>query len=171
MGLEHPLYLMILYIWFYGNKVFRVTGSTGLLVTSPIGTINTTSGYVGIDANQFQVIFVDGQNGWIWDTNTSLFEQITDPSFPALPIDVCYIDGFFIVASGGTNNFQLSMFNQGLVWGPDFTSGTGNSFVATSGGSPNLVLTSGTTLNYQVGTPIEFNGGRNASCGHTSNHN
>jgi|GEM_PF-2477027 hypothetical protein len=145
----------------FGTSVFRITGTTGFLMTTKIGTINPgvgASSYVGIDANTFQVIFVDGTQGWIYDTQTSLFEPITDTSFPANPIDVCYIDGFFIVAHGGTNQFQMSMFNQGLVWGPDFTSGTGNAFVATSGASPNLVLSTGTTLNYQVGTPIQFNG-------------
>jgi len=145
----------------FGTSVFRITGTTGFLMTTKIGTINPgvgASSYVGIDANTFQVIFVDGTQGWIYDTQTSLFEPITDTSFPANPIDVCYIDGFFIVAHGGTNQFQMSMFNQGLVWGPDFTSGTGNAFVATSGASPNLVLSTGTTFNYQVGTPIQFNG-------------
>ena len=137
-----------------GNKVYRRPPNT---VPSLIGTINTSVGYVGIDANTYQVIFVDGQNGWIWDDKASNFKQITDPAFPALPIDVCFLDGFFIVPQGGTNNFQLSQFNQGLVWGPDFTANTGNSFLATSGGSPNLVLSSGTTAFYQVGTTIQFN--------------
>jgi len=139
-----------------GNSVYRVDSSGN---TSILGTLTTTTGYVGIDANQFQIIFVDGVKGYIWDTISSTFTPITDPSFPAKPIDVCFLDGFFIVAHGDTNNFQLSSFNNGLIWGPDFTTGTGNSFVATSGGSPNLVLTSGTTLNYAPGTPITFNGG------------
>lgn len=137
-----------------GNHVYSRTISGTVTL---IGTINTAAGYVGVDANTFQVIFVDGQNGWIWDTMSNLFKQITDPAFPQFPIDVCYLDGFFIVASGGTNNFNLSSFNQGLVWGPDFTANTGNSFTATSGGSPNLVLGTGTTAFYQVGTPIQFN--------------
>ena len=138
-----------------GNAVYsiNINGSVSML-----GTINFDVGYVGIDANTFQVIFVDGQNGWIFDTKTGKFLVITDPSFPPNPIDVTYLDGFFVVANGGTNNFQLSSFNQGLIWGADFTSGTGNAFVATSGGSPNLVLSTGTTANYQVGTPIIFNG-------------
>jgi hypothetical protein len=68
------------------------------------------------------------------------------------------LDGFFLVANGNTNTFQLSQINQGLIWGPDFTTGIGNAFVATSGGSPNLVLATGTTLNYQIGTPIIFSG-------------
>lgn len=149
----------------YGSSVFKTTGATGALSTSLIGrlkdsggNITSTTGYVGVDANTFQIIFVDGHNGWIWDTISNTFNLITDPAFPPVPLDVCYLDGFFVVADGGTNNFQLSMFNQGIVWGADFTSGTGNAFLATSGASPNLVLTTGTTLNYQVGTPISFNG-------------
>ncbi len=140
----------------FGPSVFRTIGSTGALSTTKIGTLPTTVGYVGIDANTFQIIFVDGGSGWIWDINTDTFVKITDTSFPALPIDVCYLDGFFLVANGNTNNFQLSQINQGLVWGPDHTTGIGNAFVATSGASPNLVLTTGTTANYQVGTPIVF---------------
>lgn len=144
------------------NRVYSRTAAnivtqlnTGLLLT-------TTTGYVSIDANTYQLIFVDGAKGYIFDTKTKVFVLITDPAFPTSPIDVCTLDGFFVVANGNTPNFQLSSLNQGLIWGPDFvTSGgsTGNTFVATSGGSPNLVLTSGTTANYQIGTPITFSGG------------
>lgn len=147
----------------YGPSVFRITGPISGLTATLIGTINNApaNSYVGIDANQTQIIFVDGLQGWIYDVTdpANLLIPITDPSFPTLPIDVCYLDGFFLVANGTTNNFQLSELNEGLVWGPDFTSGTGNAFTATSGGSPNLVLSTGTTANYQAGTPIQFNGG------------
>lgn len=145
----------------YGVAVYKIEGTTGALTTSHIGDLSTSVGYVGIDANTFQIIFVDGEKGFIYDTQTVVapaFLEITDTSFPDKPIDVCFIDGFFIVAHGTTNQFQMSMFNQGLVWGPDFTTNTGNAFVATSGASPNLVLTTGTTLNYQIGTPVQFNG-------------
>ncbi len=141
----------------FGPSVFLTTSA---FVTSLIGTLGTSVGFVGVDANQFQIIFVDGLQGWIYDINVGgALTLITDPAFPIKPIDVCYLDGFFIVANGLTNNFQLSMINQGLVWGPDFTTGTGNIILATSGASPNLVLTGATTANYQVGTPIQFNGG------------
>jgi hypothetical protein len=142
----------------YGSTVFRTTGSTGFLLTSKIGTLPTSAGYVGIDANTFQVIIVDGQTGWIWDDNTQTFVKITDTSFPSNPIDVCYLDGFFVVANGNTNNFQLSMFNQGLVWGPDFTTPTPDAFLATSGASPNLVLTTASTTKYPVGSSVAFSG-------------
>jgi hypothetical protein len=138
-----------------GNGIYRVD-SNGAAIH--LVSLSTFTGYVGIDANQFQIIFVDGVNGYIYDTNTAVMVQITDTSFPTNPIDCCYLDGFFVVISGLSNAFQLSSFNQGLIWGPDFTTGTGNAFLATSGSSPNLVLGSGDTLNYQVGTPIQFNG-------------
>ncbi len=129
-----------------GNSIFRVSTAG---VVSLLGTLMTTTGYVGIDANTFQVIFVDGLRGYIWDTITSIFIQITDTSFSSKPIDVCYLDGFFIVANGDTNNFQLSMFNQGLVWGPDTQTFTADSTPANNW----LIMTS--TANYQTGVPFE----------------
>jgi hypothetical protein len=122
--------------------------------TSPL---TTTVGYVAIDANTFQLIFTDGQHGYIYDTSSLHWAQITDPAFPAQPLDACFLDGFFIVINGGTNQFQLSSLNQGLIWGPDFLTGTGNTFTATIATS-NIVLTSGSTVNYQVGTPVVFTG-------------
>jgi hypothetical protein len=130
----------------FGSGVYRMT-STG--VVSQIGTLqNTIAGYVGIDANTFQVIFVDGVNGYIWDTMANTFTMITDTSFPPKPIDVCYLDGFFVVADGDTNNFQLSSFNQGLVWGPDSQTFTADD----TAGNNWLILTS--TANYQTGVPF-----------------
>ena len=140
-----------------GNGVYLTTSSG---IVSLLGTlINTSQGYVGIDANTNQLIFVDGVNGYIWDTTSNLFTRITDPSFPVTPVDVCSLDGFFVVANGNTNQFQLSAFNQGLVWGVD-NNGTQTTF-SMAGTSANLVLTyhGGSIANYQVGTPIVFSGG------------
>lgn len=84
----------------------------------------TTTGYVGVDANNnangSQILFVDGQIGCIWDTATNQFTfnvRATDPAFPVSPIDVFFIDGFLGVANGGTNQFQLSGFNDAYSWG------------------------------------------------------
>ncbi len=144
------------------NRVYRRDVNdvvTQLNSAGPPNTIlTTTTGYVAMDANTTQVIIVDGAKGYIYDTVANTFVIITDPAFPTSPIDVCTLDGFFVVANGNTPDFQLSSLNQGLVWGVDAVS-PGNTFVATSGASPNLVLTSGTTVNYQVGTPIVFSVG------------
>jgi hypothetical protein len=136
-----------------GDGIYLINSS---LVASRLQTINTNSGYVGIDANTFQVIFVDGVDGWIYDTDTNTIEQITDISFPASPIDVTYLDGFFVVANGGTNTFQLSSFNQGLIWGVSNTN-----FTVVSPPTFDLTLTNaGFYQNYQIGTPVEvFNTG------------
>lgn len=128
-----------------GQRVYQWDGT---LPPTEIGEINTTTGYVGIDANTFQVIFVDGQDGWIWDVNATTFTKITDTSFPVKPTDVCYLDGFFVVINGDTNQFQLSMFNQGMVWGV-----AENMFTA-SASTDLLTLTTGTTDNYQTGVPV-----------------
>lgn len=134
-----------------GDHVYRrdTTGNVSLL-----GTLtNTTAGYVGVDANTFQIIFVDGINGYIWDTMANTFNQITDTNFPAQPIDVTYLDGYFIVANGNTNTFQLSLFNQGMVWGPSGPTGTGDVFTAST--ITNLI-TVASTANYATGVPITF---------------
>lgn len=131
----------------YGSSVFRTTGSTGLLSTTLIGNLSTTAGYVGIDANTYQIIFVDGQEGWIWDINANTFVKITDTGFPANPIDVCYLDGFFLVANGGTNNFQLSLINQGMVW----SAGTGT-FTADAG--TDILTLSVSNANFATGIPV-----------------
>lgn len=133
----------------FGGSVYRITGNTGSLSISKIGSFGTTSGYVGIAANTFQVAFVDGQTGWIWDINANTFTQITDTSFPAKPIDISYLDGFFIVPSGDTNIFRMSMFNQGMVWGPASTIFNANAVTD--------ILALGTTSsNFQTGVPITF---------------
>lgn len=133
----------------FGSTVYRTTGTTGNLINTVIGTIGTSAGYVGIDANTFQVIFVDGQAGYIWDTNASTFEPITDTGFPAAPVDVCYLDGFFVVAHGGTNEFQLSSYNQGMVW-----SGATATFTADAG--TDLLTLSISNANFATGVPVTF---------------
>jgi hypothetical protein len=132
-----------------GTGVYKLTGPT--LVVSFLGDIGGTGvGFVGVDANTYQVIFVDGTKGWIYDTLASTFVQITDPNFPTRPLDVTYLDGFFVVVNGLTNTFQLSEFNQGLIWGP------GSDVVAWANGSANLTIT-GIHTEYPVNTRVTFN--------------
>lgn len=134
-----------------GDGVFKID-FTGTLAR--IGTILTFTGYVGIDANTFQVIFVDGEKGWIWDTIAETFMQILSTDFPIAPIDVCYLDGFFIVPQGTTNNFQLSSFNQGMVWGGDTQPLV--SITTVGGATPSTTLTFGNTVNYPTGVPFQL---------------
>lgn len=131
----------------FGQSVFRITGATGSLSANLIGTLNTSSGYVGIDANSFQVIFVDGTNGFIWDTTAATFEQITDTGFAAKPVDVTFLDGFFVVANGDTNQFQLSELDQGMVWSQGSATFTADS-------ATDLLTLSTNNQNFATGIPV-----------------
>jgi hypothetical protein len=114
----------------------------------------TSVGYVGIDANNAatgpQILFVDGQIGCIWDTGSSQFTydvRTVDAAFPNNPIDVFFIDGFLGVAQGGTNNFQLSAFNNAYSWG----SGTNINFTAAGN-----ILTLAVANTFPTGMQIQF---------------
>lgn len=147
----------------FGFDVFRIDVNEDSIKIFSF-TSSSNVGYVGVDANTYQVLFVDGQQGWIWDTVTETAKQVTDPAFPIRPIDVCTLDGFFVVANGQTNQFQLSAFNNGLIWGPD-NIGTQSTFTMAAG-SADIVITFATggtppfsLANYQVGTTVTFSGG------------
>lgn len=150
--------------FFFNNQTFHVIGNAVWLIQGQPNTLSpiqlnptlpltTSSGYIGIDANTFQIIFVDGVKGYIYDTIALTFKQIVDTSFPAIPLDVCNLDGFFVVANGNTNNFQLSSFNQGMVWGAasnNFTVPTDNTLTI---GNSTIGGVSG-TVNFPTGVPF-----------------
>lgn len=143
----------------FNGNMYEVIGDSVYIIEpnmsiSLIGKLNTATGYVGVDANNAgipQVIFVDGMNGYIWETTPGVFQPITDTSFPLNPIDVCYLDGFFIVAQGNTNVFRLSSFNNGLVWG-----GFTITFTPVIAGPFANTLIVPSTANFQTGVPITF---------------
>lgn len=136
----------------YRNRMFVVISSriyeiSEDLTANLLGVIGSSSGYVGIDANVNQIIFVDGFNGYIYDTVTGGgLIQITDPGFPTSPIDVAFLDGFFVVPNGGTNEFRLSQLNNGLIW----SNGTSVFTVDTS----TDILTVTNSAFFQTGVPV-----------------
>jgi hypothetical protein len=105
----------------YKGNIYMVVGN-GVYFINPnfiidkIGTLTTFQGQVDIEANTFQVIFVDGVAGWIFDTNTTLFTQIIGNGFPAQPLGVAFLDGFFAVPQGQTNQWVISKLNDGTIW-------------------------------------------------------
>ena len=138
----------------FGASVYTIKGAANNLLVNHIGTLTTTIGYVGIDANTFQVIFVDGALGYIYDINAQTFVQITDTGFPKAPVDVCYLDGFFVVANGGTNQFQLSSFNQGMVWSGGLALPPAIPVSFTVSTTTNQLTLSGNSFNFETGVPV-----------------
>lgn len=113
------------------DKVYKL--DINLLATE-IGTLGTTTGPVGIDQNQTQVIFVDGTGGWVYTWGTSTFSTISDLQFPSGATDVVAFDGYAVVTEDGTNQVHISTVN-------DFTSWSGAAFGITS--KPDTVVAVG----------------------------
>ena len=62
------------------------------------GMLLTTTGRVSMSHNGTQVMIVDGTNGYIYNTATTVFAQITDGDFPANPTTVTFLAGRFVVS-------------------------------------------------------------------------
>lgn len=105
----------------FGSDVYRFTPP---LIKSKVGTLGTSQGFVSITANNNgQVIFTDGQAGYLYDINTSVFSLISplvsaSAGFPGIPLNVQMLDGYFVVPSGSGNKrtYQISAINDGTKW-------------------------------------------------------
>ena len=80
------------------------------------GAIGTTSGRISISDNGFQIMFVDGQKGYIYNTLTDVFSQINDVDFPNNPQTVTFLARVFIVSFLNTGRFYISDIDDGLSW-------------------------------------------------------
>jgi len=103
-----------------GNKVYR---SPPNLSMNFLFSMSTSVGYVGIDAAVNQILFVDGQQGYVWDTsdspppvNPTILNNDTVPNFPSQPIDVQYFADRFVVPQGNSRDFYISALNDGTTW-------------------------------------------------------
>ncbi len=66
-----------------------------------------------------QIIIASGGDGFIYDTSTNVFTQITDPDFPDPCRQVEFLNGYFLaLQGGGSRSFSWSNLEDGLVWDP-----------------------------------------------------
>lgn len=82
-----------------------------------VGTLSTTTDRVSMASNGTfgdQLIIVDGTYGYTWD-GASL-AQIVDAQFPANPVQVVYMDSYFIVIANDSGQFNISTSNDGTAW-------------------------------------------------------
>lgn len=79
-----------------------------------LGQIASNTGVVQMAENGYQLILVDGVNGWIYDFVHNTFLKITDQYFPGntqatkAPTHVCYLDCYFICNVPNTNEYYYS---------------------------------------------------------------
>jgi hypothetical protein len=64
-----------------------------------------------------QLMIVSGGDGYIYNTATLVFTQITDPDFP-VPCKMCeFLNGYFLaLKGGGSRSFSWSNLEDGLMW-------------------------------------------------------
>lgn len=80
------------------------------------GSLLTTSGRVSMAHNGVQVMITDGTAGYIYNTSTNAFAQITDVDFPANPVTCCFLAGRFIANFVDSSRFYVSDPYDGLAW-------------------------------------------------------
>lgn len=118
-------------IWKKDDVLYVVNRFTLWKVTndgtmSNIGTLATSSGRVDITDNGTQIIIVDGPNGYIYNTDTLAFAQITDPDWPGADT-VTFLNGYFIVQKPDSGQFYCSALYDGLSWNSlDFATAESN---------------------------------------------
>lgn len=80
------------------------------------GALLTTTGRVSLAHNGVQVMITDGTAGYIYNTSTLAFVQITDVDFPANPVTCCFLSGRFIANFVNSSRFYWSALYNGLSW-------------------------------------------------------
>lgn len=91
-----------------------------------VGTLLSSSGRVDISDNGTQIIIVDGPNGYIYNTSTLVFAQITSPNWPGAGT-VTFLNGYFVVTKPDTGQFFISSLYDGLTWAAlDFATAESN---------------------------------------------
>lgn len=104
----------------FKDKLYFVAGSElisidGVGSTASVGILNTSGGRVELVAGRDYLALVDGTDGYSWDDTT--FAQITDEDFPASPSHITYLDGYFIVNKGSSDEFYISTVEDPTAWG------------------------------------------------------
>ena len=116
-------------LWKLGSYGYVVSGTSLYRVDSTwtatlLGTV-TGSGPVSMADNGTQLFIACNPDGFIYNTSTSTFSQITDPDYPGA-VTVGYLDGFFVYNEPNSQKFWASNLLEGtLVDALDFASAEG----------------------------------------------
>lgn len=100
--------------------------------TTELGTLNSTAGRVNFSDNGTQIMLVDGTDGYIWNTGTSTFSEISDADWPGADT-VTFLNGRFVVNKPDTGEFYWSALYDGTSWDAlDFATAESDPDVLTS---------------------------------------
>jgi len=117
-------------LWSLGNYLYVVSGEEFYRVDSAyaatkIGDV-TGSGPVSMTDNGTQIFIACNPDGFIYNTDTLQFAQITDPDFPGA-VTVGYLDGYFVFNEPNSQRVWVTQLLDGLSIDPlDFASAEGS---------------------------------------------
>lgn len=109
-GLEFGDYLYVV----FGDSLRRFYYGDGVM-SSSLGSLNTSSGKVGMSHNGTQITIVDGTYGYTYTPSTGTFAQITDPHFPGGDT-TWFLDGRTFVNDPNTGAFYGSSAYDSTAW-------------------------------------------------------
>jgi hypothetical protein len=111
-----------------GFFVLLENGGTILLEPPPeeyVGIVSGT-GPVSIADNGTQIFIAANPDGYIYNTDTGVFQQITDEDFPGA-VTVGYLDGYFVFNEPNSQRVWVTQLLDGLSIDPlDFASAEGS---------------------------------------------
>jgi hypothetical protein len=105
-----------------GGKLYRVDGN---FAATELGLING-SGPVSMADNGIQLFVACNPSAFIYNANTGVFAQITDPDFPGA-VSVGYLDSYFVFNEPNSQRVWVTSLLDGTAIDPlDFASAEGN---------------------------------------------
>ena len=117
-------------LWTYGDYAYAVSGTKFYQIDSnwmyvEKGTVAGTSP-VNMSDNGIQLFIAAGANGYIYNANTDVFAQITDPDFYGA-VGVGFLDGYFVFNEPDSQKFWVTSLYDGTSVDPlDFASAEGS---------------------------------------------
>jgi hypothetical protein len=95
------------------DKIYSLDNSFNIVY---LGEILTDRGYVGIEDNGTELVFVDGKGGWVYSKDTGVLTKITAPGFLDNPIDITVLAERFIVCQAESASWGISGINDANSW-------------------------------------------------------
>ena len=110
-----------------GDTFYRlnVIGDSTRWRVKPLGTV-TGTGPVSMTDNGTQIFIACNPDGFIYNADTEVFAQITDPDFPGA-VTVGFLDGYFVFNEPNSGRVWVTSLLDGLSVDPlDFATAEGN---------------------------------------------
>ena len=105
------------------DKLYKVDSSYAV---TTIGTVSGTSGPVSMADNGIQLFVACNGPSYIYNSQTNVFQQITDADFPGA-VTVAYLDGYFVFNEPNSQKIWVTSLLDGTAIDPlDFASAEGS---------------------------------------------